>query len=42
MPLFHMEAQLRLPPELQAGRVQAALQEISAEIMVDISVTPAQ
>jgi glycine cleavage system regulatory protein len=37
-----MEAHLRLPPELQAGRVQAALQEISAEIMVDISVTPAQ
>ena len=42
IPLFHMEARLRLPPELQAGRVQAALQEISAEIMVDISVTPAQ
>jgi glycine cleavage system regulatory protein len=42
MPLFHMEAQLRLPPELQADRVQAALQDISAEIMVDISVTPAQ
>ena len=42
MPLFHMEARLRLPPELQAGRVQAALQAISAEIMVDISVTAAQ
>ena len=40
MPLVHMEAHLRLPPDLQAGRVQAALQEISAEIMVDISVTP--
>jgi glycine cleavage system regulatory protein len=39
-PLFHMETSLRLPPELPAGRVQAALQEISAEIMVDISVTP--
>ncbi len=42
IPLFHMEARLRLPPELQAGRVQAALEEISAEIMVDISLTPAQ
>lgn len=42
MALFHMEARLRLPPELQAGRVQAALEEISAEIMVDISLTTAQ
>jgi glycine cleavage system regulatory protein len=42
IPLFHMDARLRLPPELQAGRVQAALEEISAEIMVDVSVTPAQ
>ena len=42
MPLFHMEARLRLPPELQAGAVQAALEEISAEIMVDISLTPVQ
>lgn len=42
MPLFHMEARLRLPPELEAARVQAALQAISGEIMVDISVTPAQ
>ena len=41
-PLFHMEASLRLPPDLPAGRVQAALQEISAEIMVDISVIPAK
>ena len=39
-PLFHMEARLRLPPDLRAGAVQAALQEISAEIMVDISVIP--
>ena len=39
--LFHMEARLRLPPGLQAGRVQAALEAISAEIMVDISLTPA-
>jgi glycine cleavage system regulatory protein len=40
-PLFNMEARLRLPPDLQAGAVQAALEEISAEIMVDISLTPA-
>ena len=40
-PLFHMDARLRLPPELTAGAVQAALQAISGEIMVDISVTPA-
>ena len=40
--LFHMEAQLRLPPGLLAGAVQAALEEISGEIMVDISLTPAQ
>jgi glycine cleavage system regulatory protein len=39
-PLFHMETSLRLPPELPAARVQAALQAISAEIMVDISVSP--
>jgi glycine cleavage system regulatory protein len=41
VPLFHMEARLRLPPELPAARVQAALEDISAEIMVDISLTPA-
>jgi glycine cleavage system regulatory protein len=40
-PLFHMEARLRLPPGLQANGVQAALEEISAEIMIDISLTPA-
>jgi len=39
--LFHLEARLRLPAGLKAATVQAALQEISAEIMVDISVTPA-
>jgi glycine cleavage system regulatory protein len=39
--LFHMEARLRLPPELPAAAVQAALEEISGEIMVDISLTPA-
>jgi glycine cleavage system regulatory protein len=41
-PLFNMEARLRLPPELQAAQIQAALEGISAEIMVDISLTPAQ
>jgi glycine cleavage system regulatory protein len=41
-PLFHMEARLRLPPGLRAGGVQTALEEISAEIMIDISLTAAQ
>jgi glycine cleavage system regulatory protein len=41
-PLFHMEAHLRLPAGLQAGEVQAALEDISTEIMVDIAITPAQ
>jgi glycine cleavage system regulatory protein len=41
-PLFHMDARLRLPPALRADRVQAALEAISAEIMVDISLAPAE
>jgi glycine cleavage system regulatory protein len=41
-PLFHMDAHLRLPPERQAAEVQAALEDISAEIMVDIALTPAK
>jgi glycine cleavage system regulatory protein len=41
-PLFHMDAHVRLPLNLQAWEVQAALQDISAEIMVDIAVTPAR
>ena len=41
-PLFRLEARLRLPPGLKAGAVQAALEEISGEIMVDISLTPAR
>jgi glycine cleavage system regulatory protein len=41
-PLFNMEARLRLPRGLDAAAVQAALEAISAEIMVDISVTPAE
>jgi glycine cleavage system regulatory protein len=39
-PLFHVDARLRLPPALTAGAVQAALEAISGEIMVDISLTP--
>ena len=39
--LFHMEAQLRLPPGGRARDVQAALEGISAEIMVDVSLTGA-
>lgn len=39
--LFHMEAQLRLPPGLEAARVQSALEDISAEIMVDIALSAA-
>jgi len=41
-PLFHMEARLRLPPALDALAVQAALEDISSEVMVDISLTPAE
>ncbi|MGH6956933.1 MAG: glycine cleavage system protein R [Caulobacteraceae bacterium] len=40
-PLFHAEARVRLPADLAATKVQAALQDISAEIMVDISVSSA-
>jgi glycine cleavage system regulatory protein len=39
-PLFHMEAALRLPPGLEAAAVQTALEAISGDIMVDISLTP--
>lgn len=39
-PLFHMDARLRLPPSLKADAVQAALEAISGEIMVDVSLTP--
>ncbi|HWF78289.1 MAG TPA: ACT domain-containing protein [Caulobacteraceae bacterium] len=41
VPFFHLEAHVRLPSGVPASQVQAALQEISAEIMVDISVTAA-
>jgi len=39
--LFHMAARLRLAPDVEAARVQAALEDISAEIMVDVSLSPA-
>jgi glycine cleavage system regulatory protein len=38
LPLFNTDARLRLPPETSASEVQAALEAISAEIMVDVSV----
>lgn len=40
-PLFHLDARLRLPAGLTAEQVQAALEEISGEIMVDIALSPA-
>jgi glycine cleavage system regulatory protein len=40
-PLFHMDARLRLPPALAAAAVQDALEAISGEIMVDITLAPA-
>lgn len=40
--LFHMDARLRLPPGLSAVRVQTALEAISAEIMIDVSLAPAR
>lgn len=36
-PLFHMEARLRLPASVSAREVQAALEEISSEVMVDFA-----
>jgi glycine cleavage system regulatory protein len=40
-PLFHMEARLRLAPDHPSADVQAALEAISGEIMVDIALKPA-
>lgn len=37
-PLFHMAANLRLPQDLAVAKVQAALEAISGEIMVDVDV----
>jgi glycine cleavage system regulatory protein len=42
VPLFHMDARLRLPAVLAAHAVQEALEAISAEIMVDIALSPAE
>lgn len=39
-PLFHLDARLRLPASLKAQDAQAALEAISGEIMVDISLAP--
>src|SRR5262249_32425379 len=39
--LFHREVLLRLPPDRRASEVQAALEDISAEIMVDVNVEAA-
>jgi len=40
-PMFNMAATLALPAGLTADTVQAALEDISAEILVDIALTPA-
>ena len=40
-PLFNLNAALRLPHGLDAAAVQDALEAISAEIMVDLSLEPA-
>ncbi len=39
--LFHIEARLRLATEGSASRIQGALEAISAEIMVDVALKPA-
>lgn len=41
VPLFHLSARLRLPAGVTAAAAQAALEDISAEIMVDVSLAPA-
>jgi len=40
-PLFHLDARLRLPPGLAGDAAQTALEAISGEIMVDITLAPA-
>lgn len=40
-PIFRAEARVRVPAEVTFERVQSALEAISAEIMVDLTVTPA-
>lgn len=41
-PLFHIDARLRIPPGLRVADVQSALEAISGEIMVDITLEPAE
>lgn len=41
-PLFHLDARLRLPPPLSVEELQGALEAISGEIMVDVSLTQAE
>jgi len=38
IPLFHIKARLRLPPDLQAEALHKGLEDISAEIMVDSTI----
>jgi glycine cleavage system regulatory protein len=41
-PLFHLAARLRLPQGLSTAALEAALEAISAEIMVDTALAPAR
>lgn len=38
--LFHMDARLRLPAQLTMGDLQQVLEDISGEVMVDVSLAP--
>ncbi len=38
--LFHMDAQVRLPRQLSMGDLQQVLEDISSEVMVDVSLAP--
>ena len=40
LPLFHIEAGVRLPQDMPAARARAVLEDISAEIMVDMTLDP--
>jgi glycine cleavage system regulatory protein len=40
-PLFHMKARLRLPTMVTSDAVQGALEDISGEVMVDLSLVSA-
>ncbi|MCY1648942.1 glycine cleavage system protein R [Caulobacter sp. SL161] len=41
-PLFHLDARLRLPSTLSTAAVQTALEDISGDIMVDVTVGEGQ